>query len=869
MDKESLSNLENLVKESKGNIPSIHTTSLLLYNNTEKIIENIIFQSSNHNIQQIKKNVLRLSSEKGIDEKLRLASNKIFSRKAFRGTGNEWYEKFFKPFIINLKNSKSEMAVKLIASGILHTIEKVSKNLSDVLMIPILTKKKEISALHFFSKRNGKISERDRKLIDAFCNSEKFVLNIILTKVELAESEEKHRTLVDIIPEIIYRIDPQGKFLFLSESISLLGYTSSELIGKHFSEIIHPDDVNKAKRNVVIQKFIGKKTGDKDSPKLFDERRTGKRGTRDLEIRLQKKQAATKGTQFEMIYGEVTAVGEYDVPVFEKNKKLLGTVGVIRDITERKKKERELRKSIEKAKESDRLKSAFLANMSHEIRTPMNGIMGMLSLLMEMDITPEQRDYIEVAIKSSDSLMTLINDILDLSKIESEKLDLEMIDFDLRISLDDVCEMMVLKAEQKNVIFNKILSHSVPTLLYGDPGRLKQILVNLINNALKFTEKGNVTIMIDVEKETDVQVTLKISISDTGVGIPKDKLKSIFQRFSQADVSITRKYGGTGLGLSISKKLTEMMGGKIGVVSEEGKGSTFWFTAKFKKQPEQKVLYPSIFKNIKGLRILVVDDNSVNRYVLSEMLHRHKCHIDEASSAKEALAKFRRSVDKNETYDIAIIDMQMPDVDGKTLGKEIKNEPTLKEIPLIMLTSMANRGDAADMKKIGFSAYLTKPIKHKQLYNALSMVLGIKNQESEGASGPFVTKHYLTEASKAAVRFLLAEDNPINQNVMTKMLKKYGYHCEVVVNGKEAVEATVRNRYNIIFMDCNMPGMNGYEAATIIRKNEGEKRHSKIIALTAHAMKGDRQKCLDAGMDDYIAKPIMAQELIKIIENHL
>jgi PAS domain S-box-containing protein len=664
--------------------------------------------------------------------------------------------------------------------------------------------------------------------------------------------------------------DLEDKLVFVNSAfLQTYGYTSEELLGQPISIVRSAKTSSEIGDRILTATLAGGWSGE-----IFNRRKDGS----DFPVEL------------------------WTTAVKDDKDRVIATVGVGRDITDRKLAEsqkeaavEELHKAINEMREMNLLleeatarasamavqaesantaKSQFLANMSHEIRTPMNGVIGMTELLLESELSAEQRQYAEVVRTSGEALLTLINDILDFSKIEAGKLELEVLDFDLSAILEDTAELLAYKAQDKGLDLVCLVEPEVPLLLRGDPGRLRQIIVNLGGNAIKFTHQGGITLRASLAAEDERQATVRFAVADTGIGISPENQKRLFSPFVQVDGSTSRKYGGTGLGLAISKQLVELMGGVIGIESPstppradgETSGSIFWFTAVFEKQAADQIPEPTPMADLTGVRVLVVDDNDTNRLLVTNLLKNWGCRFAEAVDGETALDRLREATREGDPHAVALLDMLMPGMDGAELGRRIKESPDLRDTRLIMMTSIGGQGDRAGFTELGFAGYLNKPLRQSQLRECLAMVLGRAEPAATMPPQEIVAGTTEPGSRQRRARILLAEDNAINQLVALKILKKLGYRVDAVADGHEAITALETFPYDLVLMDCQMPEMDGFEATRAIRKM---KIGIPIIAMTANAMKGDRELCLAAGMNDYLSKPVKSSELSAALERWL
>ena len=647
-----------------------------------------------------------------------------------------------------------------------------------------------------------------------------------LAEKEIARQSKYFQALIENSPTAVVMLDNDQKITHCNPAFEdLYGYRGEEIAGRDIDGLISTDDTKK-EAAALTQSVMNKRV------EIISKRKRSDGTLVDVEI--------------------------FGVPIFIGEERS-GALAIYHDIST-------LVKSRQVAEEANRAKSEFLANMSHEIRTPMNGVIGMLDIALDTELSKEQTEYLSIALQSAEALLTLLNDILDYSKIEAKKLEFEMIEFDLRTAVEGVAYTIANRAEAKGLELAALIPPAIPTRLIGDPSRLRQILVNLAGNAIKFTEHGEVILHVESAKEGDQTAQIKFSVTDTGIGIKKDRLDAIFERFTQADGSTTREFGGTGLGLAISQHLVEGMGGTLSVESEYGKGSVFSFTLEFEKQAQKEGEAETLITDLDGLKILVIDDNTTNRMILLKMIEGFGANGKAVSSGEEGLNALKEAREKGVLYDLVLLDMQMPGMDGEQTARAIFSDPRKKTLSVVVLTSMGKRGDAKRLETLGCAGYLLKPIKQRMLFEALVAIMNEKKAKPLGA-GRLVTRHTVNEQTKYEKAILLVEDNSVNQKVAVALLTKAGHTVDIANDGQEALNKMEGKDYGLLLMDVQMPIMDGLEASRRIRlSEEGGQQHVPIIAMTAHAMQGDRERCLEAGMDDYITKPLDKRSLFAAID---
>jgi PAS domain S-box-containing protein len=747
----------------------------------------------------------------------------------------------------------SSRLLRLITEPILHLAQIAGRVTAkeDYAVRAIPRGNDEVGALvGSFNQMLERIQERDAALqgakselelrVDARTHELQLEVNERMRAEETLSEERKIlRTLIDNVPDFMYVKDTECRFLVANLSVArqMGAETTEALLGKN--------DFDFYPREIATTFYE-------------DEQRVIRSGQAEVN----REEVGVDSS------GNVTQVMTTQVPLRDKNGRVTGLVGIGRDITHLKRVQGEMQRAREAAEAASRAKSEFLANMSHEIRTPLNGVMGMTDLALETDLTSEQREYLETVKMSGDSLLTVINDILDFSKIEAGKIDLEVLDFNLRDSLESTLKTMALRSDEKGLELLCEVAPEVPEMVRGDFSRLRQIVVNLVGNAIKFTDSGEIAVKVQVESNEGADCICRFTVSDTGIGVPVDKRELIFKPFSQADTSTTRKYGGTGLGLTISTRLVQMMGGRIWVESEMGRGSQFHFTVRLGRADAKEIKLGTIAppELLHGVKVLVVDDNCTNCRILDGMLARWHMKPTLVNGGKAALEHLSAARQAGSPFGLILTDMHMPDMDGFALIEQIRRQPELATATIMMLTSAGHRGDSARCHELGVAAYLLKPIRQSELREAIARVLGAR--QGEGAI-PLITRFSLQDAREpdAYLSVLLAEDNLVNQRLVVRLLEKRGHRVAVAATGLEALRALEKESFDLVLMDVQMPEMDGLEATAAIREKEkGTGLRQPVVALTAHAMKGDREKCLAGGMDGYLTKPIRPQELDQLLE---
>jgi two-component system sensor histidine kinase/response regulator len=688
----------------------------------------------------------------------------------------------------------------------------------------------------------------EEQTITPVLNEHQEVSHFIAIKRDIttrARTEQKLNLLartLDSVDECVSICDPEDRLLFVNRAfLRTYGYEECNLIGENVSFIRSPLNSAEVTAGILPGTLAGGWQGE-----LWNRKRDG--------------------TDFLILLSAAAVMDKYG--------NLEATVGVARDITERKRGEAELMRAREHAESATRAKSEFLSNMSHEIRTPLNGVIGMSGLLLDTELTAQQREYADIVRRSGEALLALINDILDFSKIEAGKLEIESYPFDLCEAVEDVNEMLASKAREKNIGLSLDYPPQTPRRFSGDGSRVRQIVTNLVGNAIKFTSNGSVLISVQCEAKQGEQAQMRISVSDSGVGIGPENIGRLFEKFTQVDASTTRNFGGTGLGLAISKQLVNLMGGSIGVESQPGEGSTFWFKLPLQVDTQAGPVDRPL-ADLHGVHALIVDDNDVTRHVLQEQIAGWGMRHGSAAGGVEALAAMRAEKTRGDPFQFLFLDQQMPEMDGIMLARTIHNDPSLRGTPIVMLTSLGQSPETQQMQGKIIDACLTKPVRQSQLFDTVVNVwakhqgTGVSARIPTGPASPRGKLVIGPMFTSCRMRVMVAEDNIVNQKVACRMVEQLGLRADVAGNGLEAVEMSQLAPYDLILMDCQMPEMDGYEATREIRRKEGINRRTVIIAMTAEAMTGAREKCIEAGMDAYIAKPVRLADLGEALRSWL